>query len=166
MIEHVDQFIGYFDSIRRRTLTYARTIPPDQIDWRPKAGELTCGDIIRHLAAAELMFVGAAVEGTWRYAGHERDDEHMNLADTLNSLEASHTTAMKTLTTLNDADLIQPRPSLTGGQPIKAWRLLMAMVEHEIHHRSQLAVYLSLLGIEPPQIYGLGVEDVIALATG
>jgi uncharacterized damage-inducible protein DinB len=42
----------------------------------------------------------------------------------------------------------------------------MAMIEHEIHHRSQLAVYLSLLGVEPPQIYGLGVEDVIALATG
>ncbi|MCL4300594.1 MAG: DinB family protein [Anaerolineae bacterium] len=166
MIAHVDQFTNYFDSIRRRTLNYVRAVPPDKIDWQPKTGELTCGDIVRHLAAAELMFVGAAVEGKWRYTGHERDDEHGSLVNVLNTLETSHTAAMKILTTLSDADLIQPRPSLADGPPIKAWRLLMAMVEHEIHHRSQLAVYLSLLGVEPPQIYGLGVEDVIALATG
>lgn len=165
MIEHVDQFIKYFDSIRRRTLTYVRSIPADRIDWRPKTGELTCGDIVRHLAAAELMFVGAAVEGKWRYAGHERDNEHGSLVDALNTLETSHTEAIKILATLRDAGLSEPRPSLTGDPAVKAWRLLMAMVEHEIHHRSQLAVYLSLLGVEPPQIYGLGVEEVIALAT-
>jgi uncharacterized damage-inducible protein DinB len=165
MIEHVDQFIKYFESIRRRTLTYVHSIPADKIDWRPKTGELTCGDIVRHLAAAELMFVGAAVEGKWRYAGHERDNERGSLIDALNTLETSHGAAIKILATLSDADLAQPRPSLADGPPIRAWRLLMAMVEHEIHHRSQLAVYLSLLGVEPPQIYGLGVEDVIALAT-
>ena len=40
------------------------------------------------------------------------------------------------------------------------------MIEHEIQHRSQLALYLTLMGLDPPQIYGLGVEDAIALATG
>jgi uncharacterized damage-inducible protein DinB len=38
------------------------------------------------------------------------------------------------------------------------------MVEHEFHHRSQLAVYLILMGVQSPQIFGLGVEEVIALA--
>lgn len=166
MIERVDPFINYFASIRRRTLNYVYTIPADKIDWRPQAGELTCGDIIRHLAAAELMFAGAAVEGKWRYPDHEWDAERGSLVDALNTLETSHAATLKILATLSDADLAQPRPSLADGPPIKAWRLLMAMVEHEIHHRSQLAVYLSLLGVEPPQIYGLGVEDVIALATG
>jgi uncharacterized damage-inducible protein DinB len=42
----------------------------------------------------------------------------------------------------------------------------MAMTEHEIHHRSQLAMYLLLLGVKPPHIYGLGVEELIAKATG
>ena len=165
MIESAEKFIPYFESIRRRTLTYIRTIPADQIDWQPKAGELSCGDIIRHLAAAELMFVGAAVEGKWRYAGHE-PDPHNSLETALAYLETCHEAAIQILTTLENSALSEPRPSLTGDPPIKTWRLLMAMVEHEIHHRSQLAVYLSLLGVEPPQIYGLGVEDVIALATG
>jgi uncharacterized damage-inducible protein DinB len=49
---------------------------------------------------------------------------------------------------------------------VKTWHLLMAMIEHEVHHRSQLAVYLSLMGVQPPQIYGLKLEEVIALLTG
>lgn len=164
MIESVSSFSKYFDSIRRRTLNYIHTLPPEQVDWSPQAGEFTCGDIIRHLAAAELMFVGAAVEGKWRYPGHE-GELYPDLPAALAYLETSHQTALTLLATLPDEALTQPRPSLTGDQPIKAWRLLMALVEHEIHHRSQLAVYLSLLGIEPPHIFGQGVEDVIALAT-
>ena len=34
----------------------------------------------------------------------------------------------------------------------------MAMVEHEIHHRSQLAAYLAELGVQPPQLFGVMVE--------
>lgn len=164
MIQSVDSFINYFDSIRRRTRSYIQTIPPDQIDWAPKAGELTCGDLVRHLAAAELMFVGAVVESRWYYRGHEAG-LHPTLEATLSQLDTSHLEAMNKLRTLSDSELSQPRPTLNG-PTVKAWRLLMAMVEHEVHHRSQLAVYLTLLNIEPPHIYGLGVEDVIALATG
>ena len=70
---------------------------------------------------------------------------------------------MNSLHGLNDVQLDQLRPTLNG-PPVRGWRLLMAMVEHEIHHRSQLAVYLALMGVEPPQIYGLGVEEVMVLA--
>jgi uncharacterized damage-inducible protein DinB len=38
----------------------------------------------------------------------------------------------------------------------------MAMVEHEVHHRSQLDCYLAEAGVEPPQIYGWRMEDVMA----
>ncbi len=80
-------------------------------------------------------------------------------------LRADHAAAMAHLRAMDDAALAEPRPTLDG-PPARAWRLLMAMVEHEIHHCSQLAVYLALMGLDPPQIYGLGVEDVIARATG
>ena len=55
-------------------------------------------------------------------------------------------------------------PSLEpGARPIKAWRLLMAMTEHEVHHRSHLASYLTWMGVEAPDVFGLGVEDVMRL---
>lgn len=166
MLQNVDSFIKYFKSIRRRTLTYIQTIPPDQLGWRPKAGEFSVGELIYHMAAAEWMFVGAVVDHTWHYIGHDHAPE-ADLETTLAHLEATHQAAMTHLATFPDEALLQPCPSLTGPEIIvTSWRFLMAMVEHEVHHRSQLAMYLALLDIEPPHIFGQGVEDVIALATG
>ena len=161
MIQNTSSFIKYFESVRRRTLAYLQVLPAGQLDWAPKEGEFTCGDILRHLAASEKMFVGTVVEGRWRYPGHQ-GSANDTLQALLENLNAVHQEAMQTLGTLPDAELDQTRPALQG-KPVKAWRLLMVMVEHEVHHRSQLAVYLTLMGLQPPQIYGLGVEDILAI---
>jgi uncharacterized damage-inducible protein DinB len=36
------------------------------------------------------------------------------------------------------------------------------MIEHEIHHRGQLYMYLGMLGLSAPPLYGLTEEDVKA----
>jgi uncharacterized damage-inducible protein DinB len=163
VIRSISTFNSYFDGIRNRTLNYINTIPLDKIDWLPRAGELTCGDIVRHLAAGEKMFCGVVAERRWQYIGHDK-----NLAATrdelITYLEKIHSAAMSALRAVDDSQLNQPRPALKGGS-VKAWRWLMAMVEHEVHHRSQLSSYLSMMGITPPHIYGLGIEDIVALTT-
>jgi len=40
------------------------------------------------------------------------------------------------------------------------WKWLRSMVEHEIHHRGQIYIYLSLLETPAPPIYGLTSEQV------
>ena len=160
MITTVAAFQDYFEGVWRRTVDFFRTIPDDRIDWAPLAGEYTCGDIIRHVAACERMFVGAALDGRWRYAGHDRA-HGATLAAALAHLDACHADAAAALRRAGDVELHAPRPSLDeAARPVKAWRLLMAMVEHEVHHRSQLASYLTWMGVEAPDIFGLGVEDV------
>jgi uncharacterized damage-inducible protein DinB len=163
MIKSVESYIRYFDGIRRRTLNFARAIPPDKIDWAPAEDEFSLGDILRHLAGIEAITIHAVVKGVWQtYPGHDSSLAH-DLDEILSLLEETHTNTMSMLRGLPDAELAQPRPAITG-EPTKAWGLLMAIIEHEIHHRSQLASYLTMLGIEPPQIYGLGVEDVATLS--
>ncbi|HEX8684813.1 MAG TPA: DinB family protein, partial [Ardenticatenaceae bacterium] len=145
MLQSVQSFIEYFEGVRRRTLRYVRVIPADSVEWMPKEGEFTCGEIVRHIAAAEEMFVGVVIEGRWRYPGHDAAP-HSSLDVTLARLDTCHAQAMARLSELPDEALYQPRPTLNG-PPVKARRLLMVMVEHEVHHRSQLAVYLALLGV-------------------
>ena len=36
------------------------------------------------------------------------------------------------------------------------------MVEHEIHHRGQIYLYLAVLGVPTPPLYGLTEEQVLA----
>lgn len=164
MIQSVESFIRYFTGIRRRTVTFAQAVPAKQIDWSPKAGEFTCGDILRHLVAIEAMTVQVVVTGEWPpYPGHD-PSLAARLEEVIAYLHSSHIQAMAQLATLPDAELLQPRPAVDG-RPLKAWRLLMAMLEHEVHHRSQLASYLFLMGVEPPQIFGLQVQDVIDLTS-
>jgi uncharacterized damage-inducible protein DinB len=163
VIASMREFTEYFDGVRRRTVAFFQTIPADMIDWAPKDGEYTCGDIVRHVAASEAMFTGVVAEGVWRYDGHGRE-LGATLQQTLALLEARHAAATQALTTAGDAALTQVRPALEpGGRPIRSWRVLMAMCEHEVHHRSQLASYLTLMGIDAPDIFGLGVEDVTRL---
>jgi uncharacterized damage-inducible protein DinB len=52
------------------------------------------------------------------------------------------------------------------GAPITTWKWLRAMVEHEIHHRGQIYLYLALLGVATPPLYGLTSEQVLELARG
>lgn len=164
MLQQMESFLAYFEGIRRRTSRYVQTLPPEHVDWSPRAGEFSAGDIVRHLAAAEQMYTGVVVAGIWRYPGHERS-AYPTLAAALSHLESSHAEATAALRAAGDGVLHERRPTLDGPD-VSAWRLLMAMVEHEVHHRSQLASYLLLLDVSPPQIYGMGVEDVIARATG
>lgn len=163
MIKSVESYIKYLNGIRRRTLTFARAIPADQIEWSPQEDEFSFGDILRHLAAVEKITIYAVVYKRWQaYPGHSPDLAH-TLEEIISYLEATHAEAIKLLRALPDSELQQPRTALAG-RPLKAWRLLMSIVEHEIHHRSQLASYLTILGVAPPQIFGLEVDDVVAMS--
>ncbi len=164
MIQSVAAFIDYFGSIRRRTVYYAKCIPPERIDWQPQQGESSGAEILRHITAAEQMYVRLVVEGHWRY-DTEDSQTTMTVETILAQMESSHQQAMERLRSIPDTELMQTRPSLSPeDRPVKVWRWLMAMVEHEVHHRSQIASYLMLMGVEPPQIYGMKLEEVIARA--
>ena len=159
MIGSVAEFARYFDGVRRRTWSAVDRVGPELLGWAPRPGEMTCGAIVRHLAGAERFFVTKVVED--RFTGDLDPGPALDHAATRALLEAVHREQMGRLLGVGDAELGASRRDLDGGT-VKAWRFLMAMVEHEVHHRSQLDCYLSEAGVEPPQIYGWRMEDVVA----
>ena len=48
---------------------------------------------------------------------------------------------------------------------ITTWKWLRLMPEHEIHHRGQIYLYLGMLGVKTPPLYGLTSEEVRARST-
>jgi uncharacterized damage-inducible protein DinB len=57
-------------------------------------------------------------------------------------------------------DDLNRRCTTPDGASIPTWKWLRSMVEHEIHHRGQIYIYLSLLETPAPPIYGLTSEQV------
>jgi len=144
-------FLPYFDRVYERTLEVARAVPPEMYAWRPRSGELTAAEVIRHIGSAEVMNARRLGEGTLCYDGHGED-----LGDPLAYLRRCHERAREWLTTLNPARLSTMLAGAAG--EIEARRVLLGMVEHEVHHRSQLCSYLSAFGVTPPPLFGIFVE--------
>jgi uncharacterized damage-inducible protein DinB len=82
----------------------------------------------------------------------------------LGFLDRMHDESVTIFRGLSDEDL-KGKCVTPGGAPITVWKWLRAMVEHEIHHRGQLYLYLSMLDVTVPPIYGLTSEEVLARST-
>lgn len=158
MVTSMDSFVRYFESVRQRTLRFIAQIPAEQIDFARHEGKYSLGDLIRHIASTETMFVTAALDGEWRYPGHDRT-LGATLTEAVAYLEEVHRGALARLGKTPDAALQAKRPTLDG-HSVSAWRILMLMVEHEVHHRSQLSQGLVDLGLEAPQLFGKQMEEL------
>jgi len=141
-----------------------RCIPPDKIEWTCRTGEFTLGDLARHIAATErYVFAECAVGRPSRYKGCGRD-----LADGLENviafIERMHSESMEIFSRMTQQDY-EKKGTSPEGFPITAWKLLRSMLEHEVHHRGQIYVYLGILGVPVPSLYTLNARRLEALSS-
>jgi uncharacterized damage-inducible protein DinB len=158
-----EDFLRYFEQVRERTMRTVRCIPPDKLEWTCRQGEFTLGDLARHIATTErYVFAECACGRPSRYQGCGRD-----LADGLENviafMERLHAESMQVLRQMSDEDWNKKGTS-PEGKPVTAWRMLRAMIEHEAHHRGQIYVYLGILGVPAPSLYGLNEREVVRLS--
>jgi len=104
------------------------------------------------------MFLNLFECGEWKYPGHERSKAG-NIEEITDYLADCHTKLVDSLLTLGN-DLLTKRVPTLHGHQVSSWRIMMAVVEHEMHHRGQLSTYLQMNSIELPQIFGLKIEEV------
>lgn len=160
-IRDIGAFLDYFENIRGRTLRVIRSIPPDKLEWTYKPGKFTLGDLVRHLAATErYMFAENVQLRPSRYPGHGRElaDGYENVLAYLNRLHAESVEIFRSLS----EEGLRKKCTTPGGGQIAVWKWLRAMVEHEIHHRGQIYLYLAMLDVATPPLYGLTSEEVRA----
>jgi uncharacterized damage-inducible protein DinB len=160
-ITNITSFLDYYERVRARTNRVIKTVPPDKINWAYKEGKFTIGDIIRHIAAIERnMYAENVVGKPSKYIGCGQELAKTQ-AEILTYFEEMHQQSIAIFRTLSDADL-QKKCTTPGGASITTWKWLRAMVEHEIHHRAQLYIYLNLLDVKTPPIFGLTAEELAA----
>ena len=159
-ITTVQSFLDYHTKIRLRTMRVIRCIPADKIEWTYQEEKFTLGDLIRHIATIERYMYAETVQlKPVRYpgCGKELAEGYENVVDFMEKL---HRESMAIFGNLSDEDL-QKKCLTPAGTPITIWKWLRAMVEHEIHHRGQIYIYLGILGIPSPPIFGMTSEEVL-----
>jgi uncharacterized damage-inducible protein DinB len=178
-----EEFLHHFEQVRGRTMNLARCIPANKVEWRPEqaetskpphagtaygaaaeeSGRFTLGGLARHIAATErLVFAEGACGRPSRYVGCGRE-----LADgreaVLAYMETMHAESMAIFNAFTEEQW-NGKGKSPDGHAITAWKLLRAMIEHEIHHRGQMYVYLGILGVEVPSLFGTNEAELKRLS--
>ncbi len=149
-------FLDYFNKVHQRTMRVVRCIPPDKVDWTYRQGKFTLGDLARHIATTNRYLFAETLQGKRsRYAGCGRElapsyDEIVSL------MEMLHGESLEIFSRLN----LNDKCRTPDGASMTVWKWMRAMVEHEIHHRGQIYIYLALLEVPTPPLYGLTSEQV------
>ena len=160
-IKTIGPFIDYWQSVRKRTKRVAAVIPEDKLDWTYKEGKFSFADIIRHLATIERYMYAETIQGKpSTYPGYDRELQE-NGESPIEFMDRLDAESIAIFSRLTDEDLTQ-KCVTPAGTSITVWKWLRAMVEHEAHHRGQVYMMLSMLGIPTPPLYGLTEEEVRA----
>ncbi|HZD94755.1 MAG TPA: DinB family protein [Candidatus Sulfotelmatobacter sp.] len=158
-ITNIPEFLDYYEKVRQRTHKVIACIPPEKFDWRYTEGKFSFADIIRHVGTIErYMYAENAQLKPSCYPGHGKElaDGPENVLAFFNRM---HQESVDIFSRLSPEDL-KKKCVTPAGVSITVWKWLRAMVEHEVHHRAQLYIYLGMLGVTTPPIYGLTSEEV------
>ena len=137
---------------------------PDQPDWRPHPRSRSLGELAGHLLDV-LGYARNLIETPgYDFAdatGHHRP--HQGRDALLAAFDAAADRTRRTLAAATDATLLE-RWRLSRGREelFTAPRALVVrrfLLNHLVHHRGQLLVYLRMLEVALPAIYGPSADE-------
>jgi len=139
-------------------------VPADKLTWKPHAKSMTLGQLALHIASvpgalsklAQLNEFDAAQANFTPPQPKNTEEIRAALADSIRDAEAciGGMTEERALGTWRL--LLNGKPVLT--QP-RVGVLRSIMLNHWYHHRGQLSVYLRLLDVPVPVIYGRSADE-------
>ncbi|UCE65701.1 MAG: DinB family protein [Candidatus Zixiibacteriota bacterium] len=125
--------------------------PDDKLDWAPAKDMITLGNIFLHIGEASLWWIDTVIDDK-KYADITKEkcpskeeiekvlDEHWQRLDGFFS-------RMPEI-----QDQLFDLRRFKRDVEVKGEWIFLHLLEHDIHHRSQINHYLRILGIKPPRI--------------
>jgi uncharacterized damage-inducible protein DinB len=155
-ITTTSNFLHYYRRIKERTLKVVRLIPAAQLEFRLRPNTFSIGDLARHIILIERdMYIPNILGQKSRYKGCGPDLESILHLYTTTMAKMEETLTEQSVEWLNE------KCKTPVGTPIRRWKWLRAMIEHEVHHRGQLYQLLGQVGVSTPPIFQLTSEEVI-----
>jgi uncharacterized damage-inducible protein DinB len=139
-------------------------VPEDKLAWTPHAKSMTIGKLAHHIAS-----VPGGISRIAQNDVHDIDpaafapQQPKDKKEILDAFEASKTAAEQYIEGLNESSATALWRLRANGQEILAVPrvelIRNIMFNHLYHHRGQLSVYLRLLDVPVPSIYGPSADE-------
>lgn len=162
-----DVLLTDFDAEIANTRRLLERIPENDPQWKPHEKSMPLGRLALH--TAQLPRFGTRILTT---GGMNLDEEKFppivfeSTAQLLTELDAAAREARQKLAGSSDEQLLEPwKLTFHGRVVIDEPRMLLyrtMFLNHLVHHRAQLTVYLRLLNVPVPGLYGPSADEAFA----
>jgi uncharacterized damage-inducible protein DinB len=159
-----DALLPEFDHEISTTRKLLERVPEDKWDWTPHEKSMKLGRLACHVAEVTQFATAVAHTDSMDFA--KGDYKRIDAPGRKQLLEAFDKMAAEgraAIAASKDEEMGKPWSLLFDGKPVmtmpKAGVLRTAMMNHMIHHRGQLSVYLRLTGTPVPSIYGPSADE-------
>ena len=142
-------------------------VPDDKLAWKPHAKSFSMGDLAIHLAEIP-GWMGATIDLD-SFDVNPPSGQHYerpklgSRQEILEAFDKNVATARATVAAASDEHLMKPWSLLSGGKPILTMPRIAVLrsflMNHTIHHRAQLGLYLRLNDIPVPGLYGPSADE-------
>ncbi len=160
----VDALLADLESEARSTRKMLELVPEQHFAWKPHEKSMTLGQLASHLAE-NPVWVGSMMEDALDFAaiGDYMPFAAKDRRELLQALERNLQQCTEALRGRSDAFLSATWTMRNGAKVILEQPRHAAIrstgLHHWIHHRGQLSVYLRLLGVPLPQVYGPTADE-------
>jgi uncharacterized damage-inducible protein DinB len=145
-----------------RTRRVLERVPSDKLAWVPHAKSMHMGRLAMHIATIPGRLSAWVLTDEFQFAPNPTP-EPASTAEILAAHDASIATAKQNLSSLSDAALDTMWTGKRDGKTImsmpKGALIRSLVLNHWFHHRGQLSVYLRLLDVPVPSIYGPSADE-------
>lgn len=156
----IDSLLPEFDREMGLTRRALERVPDGQFEWRPHPTSVTLGRLAEHLAEMPLWATMTMTQSeldmtTTRPPDYKRPATR---AAVLAMFDSNHNGGRNNLVGKTDGEFFAPWTLKAQGKEVFTMPKIAVMrnfvLNHMIHHRGQLTVYLRMLGVPVPSIYG------------
>jgi uncharacterized damage-inducible protein DinB len=160
-----DALLPEFDhemAVTRRVLERA---PLADADWKPHEKSMSLAALAAHIADIPSWVPLIMRQDHYDMSAGEGTPQatHASTADLLAAWDTRVAEARTHIDGASDAEMLQPWSLKSGGQAVmtlpRAAVLRNFLMNHTVHHRGQMSVYLRLRNVPVPSIYGPSADE-------
>ena len=137
-------------------------VPADKLTWKPHPKSSSLGQLAMHIAVGQGRLAEIISKDTHEI-GAITQPQPGSQKEILEAFTQSTADALKTLKKLNDSQLMTIWTLTKGGKVVfsapRVGVIRSILMNHFYHHRGQLSVYLRLLEVPVPSIYGPSADE-------
>ncbi len=158
-----DILTGELEREAQTTRRVLERVPTDKLTWKPHVKSMSLGQLAQHVATIPGGISGMARLDSFDVEKFAAPPQLESTAAIVAAFEENIAQAKTNLAATDDAAMMANWSFNMGGKPIMTLPRIgvyrSILLNHLYHHRGQLSVYLRLLDVPVPSIYGPSADE-------